>query len=409
MLSGTSMAAPHVAGAVALLHERHPTWSAVQIKSALVTTGVPVRVTGEVSPLREGGGRIDLPRADRPLLFAQPTALSFGFVKPGATVTRRLTLSDAGGGAGSWNAGVTGGFVGVVSTPPQVAIPGALQIRLAVPTRMRDQDASGFVVVSRGSDSRRIPFWFRVERPRLRLDRHVPLPGPGVYVGNTARGAARVTSYGYPEIPPGRASFPVLLPGREIVYRVHVRRRFANFGVAILTRNRGIAVEPRIVRAGDENRLAGLTALPFDANPYRASYGRHRLVVAVARPAPGLYDIVFDTPRGKRPGQFNFRFWQGDTTPPRLRVLGVRAGSLRVAVTDGGSGVDPSSLTAKVDGVERSLSYVAGVVRVSLAGLGRGRHSLVFGAADYQEIKNNENVPGILPNTRRLQRTFVIP
>jgi hypothetical protein len=44
-----------------------------------------------------------------------------------------------------------------------------------------------------------------------------------------------------------------------------------------------------------------------------------------------------------------------------------------------------------------------------LRGLPRGRHTVSFTAADYQEAKNNENVRGILPNTRRLQRTFVIP
>src|ERR671937_301085 len=41
--SGTSLAAPHVAGALAVLKQRHPDWSVAQIKSALVTTGVPVR------------------------------------------------------------------------------------------------------------------------------------------------------------------------------------------------------------------------------------------------------------------------------------------------------------------------------------------------------------------------------
>jgi hypothetical protein len=46
---------------------------------------------------------------------------------------------------------------------------------------------------------------------------------------------------------------------------------------------------------------------------------------------------------------------------------------------------------------------------VSLNGRGRGRHSLVFTASDYQEAKNNENVRGILPNTRKLRRAFQVP
>jgi hypothetical protein len=78
-------------------------------------------------------------------------------------------------------------------------------------------------------------------------------------------------------------------------------------------------------------------------------------------------------------------------------------------VTDAGSGVDPTTLAARVDSEERPISYASGLVRVSLTGLRRGSHTLAFSAADYQEAKNNENVRGILPNTRKLQRGFTIP
>ena len=102
-LSGTSMASPHVAGAAALLRQRHRGWTVEQIKSALVLTGKPVLAPGgvEADTTREGGGTIDLVRADRPLVFASPTSLAFGFVKPGAFSVRQVALSDAGGGAGA--------------------------------------------------------------------------------------------------------------------------------------------------------------------------------------------------------------------------------------------------------------------------------------------------------------------
>jgi hypothetical protein len=162
------------------------------------------------------------------------------------------------------------------------------------------------------------------------------------------------------------------------------------------------------VHAGDENRLAGYTALPLDQNPYRDAFDSHRLVAGVIVPAPGSYDIVFDTPRGGRAGGFRFRYWRNDTAPPAVRLIGVHTGFVEFAVADGGSGVDAGSIEAQVDGRRVAVSLSSGRARVSLARISRGRHALTFTVADYQETKNNENVARILPNTRTVRRTIVV-
>ena len=105
VLDGTSMATPHVAGGAALLLQRHPTWTVQQVKSALASTGDEVHRTGrsgEVSVLRAGGGRIDLVRANRPLIFTSPTSVGWGLVRRGFSGTKQLSTADAGGGNAPW-------------------------------------------------------------------------------------------------------------------------------------------------------------------------------------------------------------------------------------------------------------------------------------------------------------------
>ncbi|MEU4173389.1 S8 family serine peptidase [Streptomyces sp. NPDC026665] len=63
-LSGTSMAAPHVAGSAALLAQQHPNWNAQQLKDALISTAYTVPGTKVTA---QGGGRIDLTAATGPV------------------------------------------------------------------------------------------------------------------------------------------------------------------------------------------------------------------------------------------------------------------------------------------------------------------------------------------------------
>lgn len=90
VLSGTSMAAPHVAGVAALTVQAHPTWDTEQISAALVSTADPDAVAG-IDPTRGGVGLVDTAQAVATTITAtgdvfrtesgrmREAALSFGF------------------------------------------------------------------------------------------------------------------------------------------------------------------------------------------------------------------------------------------------------------------------------------------------------------------------------------------
>jgi subtilisin family serine protease len=400
VFDGTSMATPHVAGSAALLRQQHPTWTVAQLKSALEQTGDPVYTgnsrAAETSPLREGGGRIDLARANAPLLFASPSGVSFGLLKPGTTADRDVALTDAGGGAGTWSVRVGGSFV---STDATVTVPGTLHLHATVPAGTTATDSASFVLLTLGTNVRRIPFWLHVETPKLGRPSKT-LTKNGTYTGDASKGQANVDRYLYPDVPTARP-----LPGPELVFAVPLKKPVANFGVRIISQSGSTVVTPRIVRDDDENRLAGYTALPFDLNAYRDRWGDQVPVAGVILPAAGTYDVVFDTAATSSAGKFTFRFWIDDTTPPKVKLLGYAHSQIRLSIVDAGSGVDASTLKAVVDGTGTAIALSGTRARIPIH-LARGKHVVRVTVADWQETKNMEDVGPILPNTRSFVGTL---
>jgi hypothetical protein len=312
---------------------------------------------------------------------------------PNTSASATVSLSDAGGGAGDWTvAALVQTGSGTVSVPPSVTVPGSLTVK-AQTTGAAAGDVTGFVVLSRGADVRRIPFWFTVSAPQLASEAHVTLTRAGTYHATTAGGPSRISTYRYP------TAGDIAYPGPERAYRVRITSP-ANFGVVVLS---GQAV-PHVTFAGSEDHLAGYTALPLDVNPYRVSYGARVKVAGVVLPSAGTYDIVFDTRSAAAAGPFTFRYWVNDVTPPKLKLVAARA-QIRVAATDLGSGVDPSSIVATVDGKPAKVKWIAGTIRIAAR---PGRHVLALSVADFEETKNMENVPPILPNTARLRTTVTV-
>ncbi|MBM0234915.1 S8 family peptidase [Micromonospora sp. STR1_7] len=92
-ISGTSMASPHVAGAAALLAQRHPDWTGEKIKAALVGAADPL--TG-IDPYAVGAGRLNAARALGGPTSDQPVVNLGTFAYP-QSGTSGTTLSWTGG------------------------------------------------------------------------------------------------------------------------------------------------------------------------------------------------------------------------------------------------------------------------------------------------------------------------
>jgi subtilisin family serine protease len=122
-LSGTSMSSPHIAGLAALVASKHPNWSPIWIKSALMTTasqtdntGAPIqRGTVNATPLDFGAGHVNSGRSFDPGLvydsgpadwvkficgtgqLSGPDCASFGSIDPSDLNYASIAVGDLAG------------------------------------------------------------------------------------------------------------------------------------------------------------------------------------------------------------------------------------------------------------------------------------------------------------------------
>jgi subtilisin family serine protease len=93
--SGTSMAAPHVAGAAAILAQRHPDWTGAQLKAALIGSAAPAE---GATLYQQGAGLADLTRVLKQQVVAEQANLWASFPWDGGerVATKTITYANAG-------------------------------------------------------------------------------------------------------------------------------------------------------------------------------------------------------------------------------------------------------------------------------------------------------------------------
>lgn len=96
-MSGTSMAGPHMAGVMALLKQKHPTLSALELKSvAMGTTKTMSSPEGRYPISMQGAGRVQADKAANSKIVVMEASLSLGLVglESKKSIRRQLTVKN---------------------------------------------------------------------------------------------------------------------------------------------------------------------------------------------------------------------------------------------------------------------------------------------------------------------------
>jgi hypothetical protein len=297
-----------------------------------------------------------------------------------------------------------------------------------------DGDNFGFLLLRRGDVVRRIPYAFRVTRPRLTGVRVVPLRAS--QSGDTRTGEDRARAYRWPTSPFSVLGLFGVDPsvnedGRETVYALDLPRQVVNAGVVVVRPlprlNASITaklssnapIHPWFMGSLDENDVLGYAGIPVNVNGLMPDFLFNVATAGGVNLPAGRYYVSVDSGRDLftgRPlaGRYVLRSWINDVKPPRVQLLTRRVSAGRPTVvariTDAKSGVDPFSLLLLFgSGFESSAASFDPATGIAAFAIPREAPQLSSGpafmrivASDFQETKNISDTESAspMPNTR---------
>ena len=192
-MSGTSMATPHVAGAAAILAQKHPTWTPAQLKAALMGSA---KTNPAIGVHAQGAGRVDVPNTLAQTVLAETPSISFGRQLWPHTddekIIRTVTYRNTGRGrrdAGPERRGTApAGTFTLSATTVSVPAGGTAAVTLTADTRVASPDVylGGHVVAVAPGHRITTPFAVdkEVESYNLALER-IGRDGDPATVGNS--------------------------------------------------------------------------------------------------------------------------------------------------------------------------------------------------------------------------------
>ncbi|WP_343238302.1 S8 family serine peptidase [Streptomyces sp. SID13031] len=313
LMSGTSMATPHVAGAVALLAAQHPDWTGQQLKSAIVSTAKP---TPAYNPYQGGNGRLDIAATSKATVFATSSAYSGHYdwpVAPGKVVDHDVTYTNTGDAPVVLNltTQVADAPAGLFTlSTPTVTVPahGTATVTLTAKVDVApvDRQLSGQLIAKKADGaqlSTMIGIGREGERYELTLnakDRSGrPLSGDAILIGGTSYGQFIVEEGGTSlRLPPGDYT-------TWLTTDVEGVNGPSSRGLAVLTlldihldKDRTVTYDARKARQLKVASPQATTLGEVRVNNYR-DFGRDVFSVGSSRWPDASYDSVWELPTGK--------------------------------------------------------------------------------------------------------------